>query len=111
MLPADSRKTSFAAKSADLDARESSLERRACAYAKKLGYWHRKFTSPGRRSAPDRIFKHKNGIPFFIEFKAFGKEPTALQLEEHAEMRSAGLTVYACDKFEDAKAILDRNSL
>lgn len=110
VLPADDR-TGFARKLADLDARESSLERRACAYAKKLGYWQRKFKSPGKRSAPDRIFKHKYGPLFFIEFKARGEPPTALQLEEHAEMRAAGLIVYVCDNFDDAKAILDRHCL
>ena len=110
MLPADD-KTSFARNSSDLDARESSVEGRAKRYARSLGYWVRKFKSPGRRSAPDDIFKHRYGIPFFIEFKAHGKPATALQLEEHAEMRAAGLTVYVCDNFDDAKAILDRHCL
>lgn len=110
MLPTDS-KTSFAVKSADLDARESSVESRAEAYADKLGYWHRKFKSPGRRSAPDRIFKHQHGIVFFIEFKARGKGATELQKDEHTDMRAAGLTVYVCDNFHDAKIILDRHCL
>lgn len=110
MLP-DDDKTSFARKSADLDARESSVEGRAKRYARSLGYWVRKFKSPGRRSAPDDIFKHPHGILFFIEFKAFGVPPTALQLEEHNEMRAAGLVVYVCDNFDDAKTIIDRHCL
>ena len=110
MLPADD-KTSFARNVADLDARESSVEGRAKRYARSLGYWVRKFKSPGRRSAPDDIFKHPYGDVFWIEFKAYGKPPTALQLEEHAEMRAVGLIVYVCDNFDDAKAILDRHCL
>jgi hypothetical protein len=110
VLPVDDKR-GFATKSRDLDVRESSVEGRACTYARNLGYWHRKYKSPGKRSAPDRIFKHLHGIAFFIEFKARGKEPTALQLAEHAEMRAAGLIVYVCDNFDDAKAILDRHCL
>jgi hypothetical protein len=34
---------------------------------------------------------------FFVEFKRTGESPTPLQLEEHAAMRAAGLTVYVCD--------------
>lgn len=111
MLPAEKKRVSFARNKRDLDKRESSLEGRAKRYARSLGYWVRKFKTPGRRSAPDDIFKHPNGIAFFIEFKARDKPPTALQLEEHAEMRAAGLIVYVVDRFDDAKAILDRHSL
>jgi hypothetical protein len=110
MLPPDS-KTSFAKKAADLDARESSVEGRAGTYADKLGYWHRKFRSPGKRSAPDRIFANAFGFVFFCEFKARGEPATALQLEEHVEMRAHGLIVYVVDNFDDAKTILDRHCL
>ena len=110
MLPPDS-KTSFARKSADLDARESSVEGRACTYARSLAYWTRKFKSPGKRSAPDRIFSNAFGFVLFLEFKARGKKPTALQLAEHDEMRAHGLIVHVCDNFDDAKTILDRHCL
>jgi hypothetical protein len=64
--------------------------------AADAGWWNRKFKSPARRSAPDRIFA-KRGRVFFVEFKRTGESPTELQLEEHAAMRAAGLTVYVCD--------------
>lgn len=110
MLPLDG-KTRFGRRSADLDKRETSVEGRAKRYARSLGYWVRKFKSPGRRSAPDDIFKHPHGVAFFIEFKALGVPPSGLQLEEHAEMRAVGLIVYVCDNFDDAKAIIDRHCL
>jgi hypothetical protein len=110
VLPTD-EKTSFARSTADLDARESSVEERAKRYARSLGYWCRKFKSPGRRSAPDDIFANGCGFVFWVEFKARGKTATALQLEEHAEMRAHGLIVYVVDNFDDAKAILDRHCL
>lgn len=111
MLPSDATRRSFG-RSKELDNRESSIERRVKRYARDLGYWVRKFKSPGKRDAPDDIFKHPNSsVVFFIEFKAFGKEPTSSQLEEHAVMRAAGLTVYVVDNFEDGVAIIDRYCL
>lgn len=111
MLPADDKKRRFARSKAELDARESTVESRAKRYAKSLGYYVRKFKSPGKTSVPDDVFKHLNGPVFFVEFKALGKPATELQLNEHEEMRAAGLIVYVVDNFEDAKAILDRHSL
>lgn len=86
--------------------RESTIEAAANRLAKKLGWWERKFKSPGRRSAPDRIYA-KNGHVFFIEFKAPGKRPTPLQLSEHKRMRAAGLSVYVCDSRDEYEAIFE----
>lgn len=76
--------------------RERNIERACCALAEKQGWWQRKFKSPGKRSAPDRIFA-KEGVVFFVEFKAPGKKATPLQAQEHLKMRAAGLRVYVCD--------------
>ncbi len=111
MLPEDDSGLKFGRSLADLDARESSLERRACTYAKGLSYWTRKFKSPGKRSAPDRIFASKSGFVMFVEFKARNKKPTDLQLAEHADMRDHGLVVYVVDSYEQATQILDRHCL
>lgn len=111
MLPADDKKRRFARPKAELDARESSIESRACRYAERIGYWQRKFKSPGRRSAPDRIFANANGRVLFLEFKATGKPATELQKDEHEVMRSSNLIVYVVDTYESATEILDRHSL
>ena len=111
MLPVEPHAKKFSRPQASLDARESTLEGRACRYAKSLGYYVRKYKSPGRRAAPDRFFKHSDGVPFFIEFKGLGKQPTALQLAEHDEMRAVGLIVYVVDNYEAAKAIIDKHCL
>lgn len=108
MLPVDDKK-SFARKASELDERESTLEGRAKRYARSIGYWVRKFKTPGRRSAPDDIFSNAFGFVFFVEFKALGKDATELQKDEHDEMRAHGLLVYVVDNFKDAKAILDRH--
>lgn len=91
--------------------RESYIETKAWEYAEKIGgFYQRKFVSPGHNAVPDRIFiEHRNGRIvrlFFIEFKATGKKATEAQLEEHAEMRACGITVYVCDNLEYAKCIM-----
>lgn len=85
--------------------RERNIERTCCAYAEKQGWWHRKFKSPGRRSAPDRIFA-KEGVVFFVEFKAPGKGATDLQKVEHASMRCHGLIVKVIDEKDVFKRLL-----
>lgn len=67
--------------------------------ARNLKYYCRKYKTPARRSAPDRLFA-KHARVFFIEFKATGEIATDLQREEHRKMRKAGLTVYVVDSKE-----------
>jgi hypothetical protein len=90
---------------------EKKIEKSVCDYAERKGMWQRKFTSPGRRGPPDRIFAFPRPATesrvFWIEFKATGEEPTALQLREHKKMRAKGLTVYVCDNIEQGKRIID----
>lgn len=85
---------------------EKGIEQRVVDYAKKKGCFVRKFTSPGHRSAPDRIFAYKGQV-FWIELKKTGEKPTTLQLLEHREMRKHGLRVYVADSVTKGKAIID----
>lgn len=87
--------------------RERDIEAHANRYAEKLGCWQRKFSSPGRRAVPDRIYSYE-GRTWFVEYKAPGKKPTKLQNIEHRKMRAAGLRVYVCDSKEGARAIIDK---
>lgn len=91
---------------------EGPLERKCCAWfdkrAGERGY-QRKYKSPGKRSAPDRIFACwdiDSPRVIFIEFKAEGEEATPKQKDEHAKMRRAGLAVYVCDDFFDFTQIM-----
>lgn len=86
--------------------RERDIEKWAVRRAEKAGYWVRKFKAPGRRSAPDRIFA-RMGKPWWVEFKATDEQPTELQLDEHAKMRAAGLTVYWTDSRDGFAFIMD----
>lgn len=84
---------------------ERDIESWSSRKARATGWWNRKFTSPGNRSVPDRVFG-KSWV-FWTEFKATGKRLTELQLEEHKLMLAAGLRVYWTDCREGFAAILD----
>jgi len=87
---------------------ERDVQKKSVAAARKAGWWARKFTAQGRRSAPDYIFA-RNGTVFFVEFKATGCKPTGLQLAEHREIYDAGLSVYIVDDPDIFDSILTLN--
>ena len=101
---------------------ERDVEADHIAGVKAAGGLSLKFTSPGRKSVPDRIdlrgvdemqdfLEDYNGlyIPLdvcvralacaitFTECKAPGKKPTADQLREHERLRALGFTVNIVD--------------
>ena len=90
------------------DPLESEIESKVCHYARQryniLGY---KFTSPNRRSVPDRLFLGPGGIHFFIEFKRLGGKPTKSQKREIDRLRGFGHHVHICDDVDRGKAIID----
>ena len=62
--------------------RESKVECRCCEYAQGRGWWVSKFTAPGKKAVPDRVFI-RNGVVLFVEFKRPGEEPTLQQRNRH----------------------------
>lgn len=69
--------------------RESDLERYLVRQVRaRLGLCY-KWSSPGRAGVPDRIIV-LHGIIGFIELKAPGKKPTALQARELARLIARG---------------------
>lgn len=80
--------------------RESLIERKCCQWAKAQGWLVFKFVSPNNRGVPDRLFI-KDGHHVFVEFKAPGKQPTALQHRTAERMREQGAKVYVIDSVED----------
>lgn len=71
---------------------------------KELGGMCEKFTSPGRRSVPDRIITLPGGQIIFVELKAPGKQPTPLQKRDHTKRRKLGCDVRVINTLEDARA-------
>lgn len=83
---------------------EKTIEAALVARVKSLGGMCEKFTSPGRRSVPDRIVTLPGGRIVFVECKAPGKRPTDLQERDHARRRELGCEVSVIDSVEDARA-------
>jgi hypothetical protein len=72
-----------------------------------------KFTSPSKRSVPDRLcgtvsnFHWPAGFIFFIEFKRPGKKATNAQRLDHARRRAKGHVVFVVDSYEEFDIMLD----
>ena len=84
---------------------EKDIERKACEWARANGWLAFKFTSPSRRSVPDRLFI-RAGRVVFIEFKRLGGKLTSGQAREIQRLRAAGAEVYVAYSVEEAKGIL-----
>lgn len=84
--------------------REAEIEQRLVSVAKRHGWTAEKFTSPGRRSVPDRIV-WKGGRLFFVECKATGVGPTPAQARDHEKRRAAGFLVFVVDSYEAVEAL------
>lgn len=85
--------------------REAEIEQRLVSVAKRRGFTAEKFTSPGRRSVPDRIVWGGAGRLFFVECKATGAKPTPAQERDHAKRRAAGFLVFVVDSYEAVEAL------
>ncbi len=84
--------------------KESKIEQAVKKYARENGWLVFKFTSPGRRGVPDKIFlKEKNAV--FPEFKSPGKKPGPLQEKTLEKIRKQGFNAPVIDKIEAGKKI------
>lgn len=85
------------------------LERDIEAYlvkrCKEIGALCCKFTSPQRRSVPDRLITF-GGRVLFVELKATGKKPTEAQVRDHDRRRAAGAEVVWLDSKEQVERML-----
>jgi len=79
--------------------RESDIERELVRAVQAAGGIAYKFTSPQRRSVPDRIVV-LGGRVRFVEIKAPGRKPTPAQAREHARIEAAGGVVRVIDGIE-----------
>jgi len=105
-MPTDEQRAAYAAKF--YKPKETSVEDKACSYAKACGVWHRKFKSASNRGLPDRIFITTSGDVFFIEFKRPGKSARVQQklvIDEMADEYNA--KVFVTDDVNVAKKIID----
>lgn len=99
--------------------RESKIEdylRQAYTAAGDLCY---KFTSPARRSVPDRLClraippEHRALVARYVQFvevKATGQVPTEAQAREHDRLRKLGFRVEVVDSYEMVDQLLVEKS-
>lgn len=83
---------------------EKHIEAALVKRAKVLGGMAEKFTSPGRRSVPDRIVTLPGGRVIFVELKAPGAKPTENQQRDHERRRALGCDVRVIDSLEAVDA-------
>jgi hypothetical protein len=92
---------------------EKDIEAKGKIWCEENGWIFEKFSSPEKRSVPDRIITlPKNsifptGFIFFIEFKRPGKKATDSQMIDHAMRRELGCLVMVCDSFEETELALE----
>ncbi len=87
--------------------REKVIERKLTLMVKKQGGICPKFVSPGFDGMPDRIVLLPGSHMAFVEVKAPGQKPRALQVSRHALLRRLGFRVYILDSEEQIGGILD----
>lgn len=86
---------------------ERVIESRLRQEAKKRGGMALKFVSPGMNGVPDRIVLMPGGKMAFVELKAPGKAPGALQEKRIGQFRKLGFLVYVLDGTERIGGILN----
>ena len=83
---------------------EKDIEAALVKRVKALGGTAEKFTSPNRRSVPDRLITLPGGVIVFVELKATGKKATDAQARDHNRRRAMGCRVLVIDNMRDAQA-------
>ena len=87
--------------------REKVIEQRLVKAVKAMGGISPKFVSPGLSGMPDRIVLLPDGKVGFVEVKAPGKKPRALQVVRHEKLRALGFKVFVLDGEEQIGEVLD----
>jgi len=87
--------------------REQEIELQLVRAVKKMGGRAVKFMSPGFDGMPDRLVLLPGGKCGFVEVKAPGKRPRALQVVRHEMLKELGFKVYVLDAKEQIEEIID----
>ena len=86
--------------------REKEVEQKLVKAVRLAGGFCIKFTSPGFDGVPDRLVLMPCGRMAFIELKAPGKTPRALQLKRKRQLERLGFRVYVVDGVEQIGGVL-----
>jgi hypothetical protein len=87
--------------------REKAVEEYLRDQIKSLGGKAYKFKSPGNAGVPDRIVLLPGGRIAFVELKAPGKKPTALQVSQQRKISGLGFEVLTLDSKPEVDVFID----
>lgn len=85
--------------------REIEIERPACEFAERRGWFEFKIEKASKNGIPDR-FLARRGRVILVEFKAPLEEPSKQQLKRHRELRAHGVEVFVIDNLPEAYEVL-----
>jgi len=85
---------------------EKHVEDAVVRYARRLGVLVYKFSSPSKRSVPDRLVLFPQGVTVFIEFKRPGAKATKAQSREIEKIKTLAHHTYVCDNIEVGKRLV-----
>jgi hypothetical protein len=81
--------------------REFKIERKLTDYCRKHKILCYKFSSPAKAGVPDRILIFPGGRIVFMELKATGQKPTALQMREIRRIIQQGAEALVFDDWSN----------
>lgn len=84
---------------------ERRIEQRLIEQARKAGGVAIKWVAPAMSGVPDRIVFLPGGRVMFVELKAPGRRPTALQCRVHDVLTRLGADVRVLDSLEAVDAL------
>ena len=87
--------------------RERTIEQKLAREARRRGGICPKLVCPGFDGMPDRMVLFPGGRIGFVEIKAPGERPRALQISRHGLLRRLVCKVYVLDCGEDIPRVLD----
>lgn len=90
-----------------IEMRESGIESKVCEYATIKGWLCRKYTSPGSRGVPDRLF-FKDGQTVMVEFKSEEGKLSAAQKFQIKIHREHGMQVEVISSIEAGITLFDK---
>jgi len=85
---------------------EKTVERALIKHVKDQGGIAYKFTSPNRRSVPDRLCVFPGGRVVFVECKRPGGKLTKLQAREIERLREMGFEVMVVDGKDGVEGVI-----
>lgn len=89
-----------------LKIRERDVEQAVIRFAKSRNCLIYKFSSPSHRGVCDRIVMGPTGVVLFLELKAPGEKPTALQQKFINDIRQQGGNAEWADNIDLARTLI-----